>query len=552
MAVIQSILYVVVLIGVLVFVHEFGHYLAAKLLKVRVINFSIGFGPRIFGFRKWDTDWVVRWLPLGGYVQMFGADPMMPIPQEDLEVSFQHKALWKRAIIILAGPLANLLLPIPILFFVLLGSYEQDHPPVVGQVIEGQPADGKLERGDEVVAIDGHEVRYWSQLLDIVSDAAGEELEFTVLRGGKELNVSIVPQETLLRDQFDLFSPTVGRIGIAVDQYGPVISVTDPGGPASKAGLKTFDEVASVNGEVIKTITDPENALDKARGQTVELIVLREDMADVPFGRLGVQRPFATAMSLEEREGAAYTGLSSAEMIVSQVMPDSPAAKAGLQRGDNLLEMDGRKYNLFGSLIGELMKTWEDPHKLKLQRGEETLELTIQLEKVTVIGEFKEERPVISVGFYNHSKRVKPDPRDVALGDRFAYAGSKSIDMTIDASTMLVVGLYRMAEGRVSTKSIGGPIMIGAMASKAGEAGIEPFLRMLATISINLGIINLLPIPVLDGGQLMLFVMEAIKRGPLSIRTRQIASYVGIALVIFLMLFAFKNDFERYFQGLFG
>jgi len=133
----------------------------------------------------------------------------------------------------------------------------------------------------------------------------------------------------------------------------------------------------------------------------------------------------------------------------------------------------------------------------------------------------------------------------LSAGDRFAYAAEKSIETTVMASGLLVLALFRMAEGALPTKSSGGPIMIGQMASKAGDAGIEFFLQMMAYISINLGIINLLPIPVLDGGHLLLFAMEAIKRGPLSLRTRQIASYVGLSIVIFLMLFAFKNDLER-------
>ncbi|MBO4350065.1 MAG: site-2 protease family protein, partial [Proteobacteria bacterium] len=141
---------------------------------------------------------------------------------------------------------------------------------------------------------------------------------------------------------------------------------------------------------------------------------------------------------------------------------------------------------------------------------------------------------------------VSPEMVDMTMGDRFTHAVSSSITMTVKASSLLVVYVVRMFQGRVSTKSLGGPIMIGHMASKAGEEGLDMFLRMLAVISINLGILNLIPfIPLLDGGKLTILLVEAIKRGPLSMRTRQIIAYIGLAMVALLIMLAFKNDIER-------
>lgn len=138
-------------------------------------------------------------------------------------------------------------------------------------------------------------------------------------------------------------------------------------------------------------------------------------------------------------------------------------------------------------------------------------------------------------------------PDDVAFpfGRRIVQAGKTSVSETGEYIKMMVMGLVRMAQGRVGCDSVGGPILIGELAAQAGEAGIEPFLRMMALISINLAIFNLVPIPVLDGGQLALFAIEAIKRGPLSFRTRQIAAYIGFALIVMIMVLAFKNDIER-------
>jgi regulator of sigma E protease len=553
---VSAIFYFLVLVGVLIFVHEMGHYLVARLFKVKVLSFAIGFGPRAFGFKRGEEDWVVRWLPIGGYVQMLGADPTDKIPEELQNQSFQSKPLWQRALIILAGPLFNLILPIPIFFGVMLATHDKDLPPVVGQILTGAPADGVLERGDEVVAVDGDPVRYWDQLVDRISASPEVALTLTVQRGDKQIDLTVTPQRQVLRDELELSQRDIGRIGIVPSQYRSVIGLTDPQGLAALAGLKTFDEIVAVDGKPVQTYVELEQALHKSASQQptkpIQLIVLREEPLQTDMGLIGVQDariinlPPPTVLST----GAVTWGMDAAEMFISQVDPGSPADQAKLQRGDQVVSMDGKKFNNFFSMSDQLSKAWDSPHTLQIVRDGQPLEATIQLQKVTVIGEFKEERPVISAGFYHDSRRVQPPLRDLTFGDRFSYASRKSVTTTIDASALLVVALYRMAEGEMSRKSLGGPIMIGQMASKAGDAGFEYFLQMMAYISINLGIINLLPIPVLDGGHLMLFGIEAIKRGPLSLRTRQIASFAGMSIVVFLMLYAFKNDLERYWSDI--
>jgi len=553
MALLTSILAIVVLIGVLVFVHEFGHFIVARLFKVKVISFSIGFGPRMFGFKRGETDWVVRWLPLGGYVYMLGSDPSHKISEEDKDVAFNHKPLWQRSLIILAGPLANLLLPIPILFFVLLANYDQDLPPVVGQVLDDSPADDAgLEPGDQVVAIDGEPVAYWKELRSAIIDAPGETLELTIDRAGSTVDLDVTPEPTMRSDPMGIVSNEIGLIGITLGQYRPIISISDPDGAAARAGLETFDEIVAVNGERIETWAELARIIRSSPGETLELVVVRGEVLPIDFGRIEVQRPLKLELVPETDGDDGIAGLQSANMVISQVEPDSPAAEAGLRRGDRVLALDGEEYDYFPTLQEDIVQSWEDAHILTIERDGEVMDLELQAEQVTVVGEYKEERPLILLGFHNLERQVMPDRIDVSFGARFAFAANYSIDTTADASKMLVLFIVRMAEGEVSTKHIGGPIMIGHLASKAGEQGIERFLEMLAMISINLGIINLLPIPVLDGGHLLLFAMEGIKRGPLSARTRQIASFVGLTIVIFLFVFAFKNDIERYWSGLFG
>lgn len=542
----MGILYFIILVGVLIFVHEYGHYIVAKAFKVKVLSFSVGFGPKAMSFMRGETEWVIRWLPLGGYVQMLGHDPTDPVPDDERHRAFQFKPLWQRSLIILAGPVFNLLLPIPIFWTIMMFTKDAAPPAVVGGVLADEPSEGKLEAGDRIIAINGEEVVYWHDLVDHVTDASGEELAFTVERDGEEHTFTIIPAEKLDRDVLGLTTRNVGRIGVSLQQYAPVIGISDPSGPAARAGLQTFDKIMAVDGEPVDTyLALKEKLVGKSQA---ELLVLRAQPLNVDFGNIGVEEMHTIRLNLE----GGKTGMESAEMYIARVDPGSPAEAAGLQVGDRLLGLEGKPYNHPGSLMKGLSNHYDEEQTLQIRRGTEKLDLPIQLEVVDIVGEFKEERPIVLSGYHHHFDYLDPPQVPMGIGARWSYAASKSISTTLQGCTVLARGIYLMATGEVSTKSIGGPIMIGAMASKAGKAGIEFFLQMMAFISINLGIINLLPIPMLDGGHLMIFGVEAIKRGPLSMRTRQIISFVGLAIIVFLMLLAFKNDIERYWSELVG
>ena len=180
----MNVLYFILLIGVLIFVHEFGHFVFAKLFGVKVLRFSLGFGPPLLRFRRHETEYVVAWLPLGGFVSMLGSDPAEEVPEQDRDRAYFARPLWQRFFIALAGPLFNLVFPIAI-YFLFYYSHATLPPATVGAVFPNTPAArAGLEPGDRIVAIDGQSVRYWLDLQGTVADAAGQELKLELERDG--------------------------------------------------------------------------------------------------------------------------------------------------------------------------------------------------------------------------------------------------------------------------------------------------------------------------------------------------------------------------------
>lgn len=549
----MAVFYIVILIGVLVFVHEFGHYLAARLFDVKVESFSIGFGHRIGGFQRGETSWDIRILPLGGYVQMYGTefDEVTEEDDPDYKRAYNNKPIWQKAIICLAGPLFNLLLPIPILFGVYLCSVTEAYPPIVGTVMDGSASAGVLQPGDRIKQIDDVPIRYWYELHDEVAKRPHQKLDVLIERNGADQHVTLTPSEVVLRDVFDLRVENKGRIGVTLVQAIPMIGIVDAEAPAARAGLRNFDEVVAVNGKPVHTYVELEQALVASTEETLVLDILRSEALDVAYGGVSVLTPLTVTVVSPDRSPKAL-GLTTASTFITQVDDASPAAQAGLQTGDQILEADGVPVSTISSTLDNLAQAWETPHTLLVRRDGKEFKTTLQLQKMNITGEFQEEVPIIYAGMYSKIPTSIPDLISKPFGDRLSYAVSTSFKTTVDASTILVVSIVRMFQGRVSTKTLGGPILIGHMAQKAGEEGPGSFLQMLALISINLGIINLVPIPLLDGGKLFILLVEAIKHGPISMRARQIIAYVGIAMVALLMLVAFKNDIERMWNLFFG
>jgi regulator of sigma E protease len=547
MTIATYIFYFVLLIGVLVFVHEGGHFLVAKLCKVKVHVFSLGFGPRLFGLHRGETDYRVSLVPIGGYVRMLGEDPSEVVGPEDVGRSFVDKPRWQRFCIIAAGPIMNMIFPLFLHFGVGL-TIDRVAPPDVGFVVPAMPgAAAGLVPGDKIISINGEPVATFEEIVAIVAPRPGQALDIELEREGRRIQRTIVPsavRRSIVASEME----TVGQIGVYSSYTAPVVGIDDPKSPAAAAGLRTFDKIEAVDGAKAERYIDASRAVAKASGRAVE-ISLRHLKADAkaPFEDDDYD-PKPVSVRVEIPAGAkdlAAIGALESGDFVSHVEPGGPAAKIGLQRGDRLVSLDG---DLLGAVQIErgLAAAPDICHVLSWSRGGALESGPYKLQFVPA-GEKKDlgvAQDAYVNGFSVHMPFVDTRIDNPArISGAIRYAASE----TRDGVRLIGIGFKLLFRREVSLESIGGPLMIGQLAGMAGQEGAVPFIWMMALISLNLGLINLLPIPILDGGQILIIATEAVIRRPLSRKLKERIMLVGLALIIALMLFATRNDIMRLF-----
>ncbi|HEX4477107.1 MAG TPA: RIP metalloprotease RseP, partial [Polyangiaceae bacterium] len=278
----MDLLYFIILTSSLIFVHELGHFMFAKAFGVKVLTFSLGFGPKILRFRGRETEYCIGVLPLGGYVSMLEESKADVVHPEDRKRTFESLPVYKRLLVVLAGPAMNLVFPVLLYFsvFISSGSFL---PPTIGVVLPGHPADGKLHPGDRIMAVNGEDIGTFDELRRIVARSPGKTLMFKVFRQNHYTDVEVVPEETIERHELDIIE-RVGTIGVQPSAPAAVIGVPDPESPAYRAGLRTFDVVTNVAGKPVRKFMDLEEVLEQNRGETVPVTYLRPE--SVP-GALG-------------------------------------------------------------------------------------------------------------------------------------------------------------------------------------------------------------------------------------------------------------------------
>ena len=542
----MDLLYFALLCSVLIFVHELGHFVWAKVFGVKVLTFSIGFGPKILRLRGRETEYCVGVLPLGGFVKMLEENRQEPVLPEDRKRTFEAQALWKRIIIIMAGPAMNVIFPVLLYFAVFVGD-TRFGPPTVGVVLPGHPAEGKLVQGDRVLAVNGDRITTFAELHRIVAQSPNKELALKVFRDGELVEVNVVPREEVIRKPLDIVD-RVGEIGVKPSRPAAVVGISRPDSPAYRAGLRTFDLVTEVRGRAIKTFAELEDVLRDNRGETVPVTYLRP--VEVPralggLAELAVYESGVAALTPEagQRDIASRTGLEPSDLYVAHVPEGSAEWKAELRPGDRIVELDQIEVTAWSTLVERLMAAPDRPHVLTWVRAGQRKSGTVELRREDYLDEYGEHRPRFFVRITNWSPTVlEPYVENPA---RFRYALQSAVEETYDVVRFIVVGIVRIMQGKVSISTLGGPITVYDVVGEESEKGVSYFVWAMAVISINLGLVNLLPIPVLDGGHLLFFLFEAVLRRPLPLRVRELASLAGLVLLVALMGVAFKNDVER-------
>jgi regulator of sigma E protease len=454
--VLVTIIALIIVLGVLIFVHEAGHFIAAKWAGIYVHRFSLGLGSPVpwLTFKRGETEYSISWLPLGGYVKMAsreedatssaleGGHVESPVPPDRV---FEAKPVWKRMVVILAGVTMNALFAwLAFTFLAAKNGRQIDPTTTVGQVItEMVPPGGEALRdvpvGSRIKAINGRPVHSWNDVSEGIANSPESELRLE-LDGGR-------------------------------------------------------------------TVTLP----------------IHQD-------------------ALEERLKAAQALQPFRPAVIGQVLPGRPASRAGVHAGDTILAIGDRPITQWYDVLELLQANTGTPLTMTVAGDSGRRTLKLQPEVETVEGLDGKPRKVGRVGI---SVALDTRSEPLSLGQAF----SEGWHATVGASTQIVRTVRGLFTGRISRREVGGPIMIGQLAGESARMGLDPFIAFMALISINLAVLNLLPVPVLDGGQFLFLLAEAVIRRPLPLKLRERLTAVGMVLIVLLMGLAFSNDIRRLFGG---
>jgi len=453
MDLIHTLFYFIVAIGVLVSIHEFGHYWVARKTGVKVLRFSVGFGKVLWSYRKRPdaTEYVISLIPLGGYVKMVD-EREGEVQKKDLPFAFNRQALWVRTAIVAAGPVFNLVLAIA-LFWSVLVIGETGIKPILGPVKQNTiAAKAGFVDGDEIIAVNNKLTPTWTEALSVIIA--------TSLDDGQAINVKV----------------------------------------------KTFDGEEKVR---VLSIAEAES-----------------QNPDTLYERLGL-KPWSPKL----------------KPFIGQVLADSAASAAGLKKGDLLVSADGQVINEWMQWVDYVKSRPDVRINLVIERDGVSMPIVITPKKVQ--SEQKTEGK-IGASVLVPEELIKSVSVEYSLDPFAAVPAAFKTTYYYAYTTVKMMG--KMLIGKASVKNLSGPISIAEYAGQSASMGLVHFLKFMALISVSLGVLNLLPIPVLDGGHLLFFAIEAVKGSPVSEKIQLFFQQIGIALLMTLMIFTMFMDVERLFQ----
>lgn len=536
----------VILLGLLIFVHELGHFAVAKYFGVRVEVFSLGFGKKIFSLRRGDTEYCISIIPLGGYVKMFGDDPKAPIPEDQKQFSFNHKPVWPRIAIVLAGPLMNLFFAF-LLFMTISVVGESVLLPVVGDIQpKSQAYLAGFRSGDTITAVNKNPIQKWEEFDQKIKESAGRSLQVEVKQLNGQANVievtpTLVANKNVLSDLSH-----VGEIeGVTYIAKASSVGLLDPTSLGGVAGFKTGDVIVSMNGTSTERWMDLERAAFKYRDQSsFKFEIERGENLE----KKSIEIPIAdVSKSKHGEEVLEKLGLHSPDLFISKVLPNSAAGEAGILEGDKIISVGGTSLREWNELV-EKVRAFDETKskilKVSVLRDGVERNFDVMPKKIKQMNSSGKEEENYAIGIVPSIVSAMPLTFIEKTSDPIKAAGIGITNSWVWTKT-ICISFLRLFQNRVSPKSIGGPIMIGQLASETFKIGISPFMKIMAIISINLFVLNLLPVPVLDGGHLVFFTVEALRGAPLSIQKMEMAQQVGLVLLLGLMVLALFNDITR-------
>ena len=538
-----SILGFLVILGPLVIVHELGHFTFAKIFGVKAEVFSVGFGPKLWSKVIGETEWRVSAIPMGGYVKLMGEDQTAEIAPAELKRALHKQAVWKRFFIFFGGPFFNFIFA-ALIFMTILAIGEPQPASVIGRVVEGSAAQkAGFVSGDRILAIDGKPVKLFEDVINAISDHPQQKMDFEVVHPQTQaaVHVSVIP---VTQEGYSVYGETahVGEIdGLLLAARSGMVGISDPNSPAGKVGIHTGDEVTQMNSVPIVNWEDAEHVFSAAPvGSSIFLKLKKANKAELSEYQVALKKPKTTAGL-----GDAL-GLRSSELFVDKAVPASPAEAAGIHSGDRLISVGSQSVQSFFELRNAVQRAGENEGHvdLKWERDGKIINAKITPTATSGRDPLLKKTTQYTVGVLPLLSLVEPPQVLDRILNPFmlVYKGTEKM---ITLSWRNLISIQKMFVGDVSVKSLGGPIMIGKIAGESLSHGLITFLTTMGILSIGLGVLNVLPIPVLDGGHLLLLLIEGVRKRPLSMKQMEIIQGVGLSLILLLMAVVMRNDIMR-------
>jgi len=544
---------VIPMLGILIFVHELGHFLVAKWCGVRVLKFSLGFGSPI-GFgnmrMRWvrgGTEYTIAWFPLGGFVKMLG-EPMQGVQGEEPETVpdarpdeyLNAKSTWQKLAITFAGPLMNLALPV-VAFVAVLATGLPQLSPVIGMVEAHSPAQQSgLRANDRIVELDGVAISSWDKVMSAVRKHDETPVRVRIERDAEMLTIEVPVEARSAMDEFGVVVE-VGWIGIGHRRFPTLIGVPDSQSPAAIAGLRSGDRIVRVDDSEVED-WEAVVAAYAARPPGSSAVVQLERGARPQVDSVVVEVPVLADLS--------QLGLIPAAVLVRNVSDDMPAQQAGLEPGDLILALNGDPVGSFSTFAEAIRTSGGRSLDLTYARAGNTLTVPVVPRESQIPGPFEikgMEQTVYLIGI-THGFPTLPGASHIEKILNPLVSIPKATQMTVERAALFLRSLGKLVSGDVGLENVSGPIGIAEVARKSLDMGWLVYLNTMIFISINLGFLNLLPIPILDGGQALIIMVEGVKRSPISLRSREIVQQIGLTFILMLMGLAFWNDLSRHWS----